>query len=133
MDRVAIERLIRAAYTTRARGDVQAIKALFTHHPRLELAGSPEASPAAGHAEGGPGFEAMLTSMVDTWEWQEHTVLAILIDGNRAAAHWRARLRHTGKDETVETEAVDLFLIEDGKIASLVEFCDTALAAKLMA
>ena len=133
MDRAAIERLVKEAYATRVRGDIAAIKQVFAEHPRFEMAGSPEASPACFCVEGKEGFDATLRAMVEVWEWQDYELKAILIDGNRAAVHWRARMRHTGKDETVETEAVDLLTIENGRVAAFHEFCDTALAAKLMA
>lgn len=132
MDRAAIERLIEEAYATRTRGDLAAIRRLFVDRPRFEVAGSPEACVAACCVEGREGFEATLEAMVATWQWLGHTVQAMLVDGDRAAVHWRARLRHVGSGEVVETEAVDLFTFADGKIATFTEFCDTALANRIL-
>ena len=46
--------------------------------------------------------------------------------------HWRGKIRSTLTGEVVDTELVDLFELQDGRISSFVEFCDTALAARLM-
>jgi len=56
----------------------------------------------------------------------------ILVEGDKAVVHWRGKIRSTVTGEIVDTELVDLFEFKDGRISSFVEFCDTALAARLM-
>jgi ketosteroid isomerase-like protein len=56
----------------------------------------------------------------------------MLIDGNAAAVHWRAKFRSNINGQTVETDLFDLVELEDGRVTSFLEFCDTALAARLM-
>ena len=41
-------------------------------------------------------------------------------------------MRSTVTGQTVETDLFDLIEMEDGRIKSLVEFCDTAVAARMM-
>jgi ketosteroid isomerase-like protein len=41
-------------------------------------------------------------------------------------------MRSSVTGQTVETDLFDLIEMEDGRIASFLEFCDTALAARLM-
>lgn len=132
MDRDAIQRLIEANYAARARGDFEATRRCFSEHPRFEVAGSPQASAVTCRVEGQAPFESVLRAMMSAWEWRDHTLVSTLIDGNRAAVRWRARLRHAPTGQTVETEAVDLLTVENGRIASFVEFCDTALAQRIM-
>ena len=57
----------------------------------------------------------------------------MIIDGSNAAVHWRGRIRSRLTGDEVVTELVDVIAIENGRIRSLTEFADTALAAKLMA
>jgi ketosteroid isomerase-like protein len=74
----------------------------------------------------------MLAGMMKTFEVLDHQIVSMLIDGSKAAVQWRARLRSTITGETVETDLFDLIEMEDGRIRSFFEFCDTALAARMM-
>lgn len=56
----------------------------------------------------------------------------MLIDGSKAAVQWHARIRSTVTGETVDTDLFDLLEMDDGRISSFLEFCDTALAARMM-
>ena len=61
----------------------------------------------------------------------DRKVTSFLIDGDRVAVHSTITVRFIPKDITVTTEVVDLFRIENGKIAELVEFGDTALLKQI--
>jgi ketosteroid isomerase-like protein len=60
--------------------------------------------------------------MIKTFKLSEHTILAMLIDGAKAAVHWRAKIHSRITGTTVLTELVDLIEIRNGRIASYVEF-----------
>ena len=62
----------------------------------------------------------------------EHQIVSMLIDGSKAAVQWRAKMRSAITGETVETDLCDLIEMEDGRVKSFFEFCDTALAARMM-
>jgi ketosteroid isomerase-like protein len=47
--------------------------------------------------------------------------------------HTRVRVRAAATGEEVTTDMVDLVTFREGKIASFLEFVDTALAAKMTA
>ncbi len=131
-DRADIERIIQAAYAARKSGDLGAIGRLFARDARFQLAGSPAASPVAAIAEGVKSLQSVLKEMITVFEWVDQEILSLVVEGGKAAVHWRGTIRSTATGETVRTELVDLFEIEEGRISSLVEFCDTALAARLM-
>jgi ketosteroid isomerase-like protein len=132
MTKQEIETLLRAAYDARRRGDVAGILELFTDDVEFAMAGAREASPVALRCTDGQAFRAALTGLVQTFEWLDQAILAMVIEGDRAAVHWRGKIRSAATGEVAETELVDLVTVRDGKIASFLEFCDTALAAKLM-
>jgi ketosteroid isomerase-like protein len=132
-ERGEFERILRAAYAARKRGDVDAILQIFAEDARFELAGAYTASPIAVRTTGARDLRSVLTVLIGTFEWLDQDIKAIVIEGNRAAVHWRGRIRSTLTGETVETELVDLVELRGGRIASFIEFCDTALAARLMA
>jgi ketosteroid isomerase-like protein len=131
-DRSQIERLLKEAYAARKRGDVDAVCACFTDSPTFTMAGAQQASPIALRATDRDAFRAIIAGLIQTFEWLDHEILSMIIDGQKAAVHWRGRLRSTVTRDEVVTELVDLVTVEDGRIASLTEFCDTALAARMM-
>ena len=133
MDRSQMEKLLTDAYAARRRGDIDGICACFAENPAFSLAGAREASPVAVQCTDGTTFRALLSGLVNTFEWLDQQILSMIIDGPKAAVHWRGRIRSRVTGEEVVTEVVDMVTISGGKIQSLVEFCDTALAARMMA
>ena len=132
-DRGQVERLLKDAYAARKRGDVDALCNYFSANPAFAMAGARETSPIAVQCTDRDTFRSLLTGLINTFEWLDQQILSMIIDGSKAAVHWRGRIRSTLSGEEVVTELVDVITIADGKIQSLTEFCDTALAAKLMA
>jgi ketosteroid isomerase-like protein len=131
-DRAEIERIIRAAYAARKIGDLDALGKTFAKDARFRLAGSSDVSPVAVKAEGVKNLQAVLKELITVFEWVDQEILSMVVEGNKAAVHWRGTIRSTATGETVRTELFDLFEIDAGRISSFVEFCDTALAARLM-
>jgi ketosteroid isomerase-like protein len=132
MERTAIERTIKDAYAARKRGDVDSIVKMFTDDAHFQLAGAYVTSPVAVETMSSGDLKAALTALVATFEWLEQDIQSILVEGDKAAVHWRGKIRSTVTGEIVDTDLVDLFELKDGRISSFVEFCDTALAARLM-
>ena len=126
-----IERTLRDAYAARQRGDLDALGQIFTPHARFQMAGS-NASPVAARADGADQYRPLLAGMIKTFELLDYTIVRMLIDGDTAAVQWHAKMRSSVTGQTVETDLFDLIEMEDGQIASFLEFCDTALAARLM-
>ena len=131
-ERFEIERVLEEAYAARKRGDVDGILRLFSADVHFQLAGSISASPIPLRTAGAAQFRTVLDRLVRTFEWVDQQILCMLIDGSRAAVHWRGKIRSTATGETVDTELVDIVEFKDGRIVSFVEFCDTALATRLM-
>jgi ketosteroid isomerase-like protein len=132
-DRAEIEQLVRNAYAARVRSDVDAILTLFDDNPHFELVGAQAASPVAMRVRGVSDFRARLTDLVRTFRFGSHEIITLVIEGGNVAVRGRAEITSTITDETVSTELADFIVVKDGRIASFVQFCDTALAAKLMA
>jgi ketosteroid isomerase-like protein len=96
------------------------------------MAGARETSPVAVRATDNISFRQVINGLIETFEWLDQEILAMIIDGARAAVHWRGRIRSKVTGEEVVTELVDLLTVAGGKIQTFVEFCDTALAARMM-
>jgi len=130
-ERAQMEKTLREAYAARKRGDLDALGRIFAPHARFQMAGS-NASPIASKVVGAEQYRPLLASMIKTFEILDYTIVAMLIDGPAAAVQWHAKIRSSVTGQTVETDLFDLIEMEDGRIASFLEFCDTALAARLM-
>ena len=109
----------------------KALGAAFAPHARFQMAGS-NVSPIAQKVVGADQYRPLLAGMIKTFELLDYTIVRMLIDGNMAAVQWHAKMRSSITGQTVETDLFDLIEMEDGRIASFLEFCDTALAARLM-
>ena len=130
-ERGQIETLLNAVYAARARSDVAAIVELATPDIHFEIAGSAKTL-VATQADGKERFGAALDELVKTFELIDYEIQNMTIDGSNVTVHWRPTFRSTVTGETAETEIVDVIRMEDARIASIVEFCDTALAARMM-
>ena len=130
-ERAQMEKTLREAYAARKRGDLDALAGIFAPHARFQMAGS-NASPIARKVVGAAEFRPLLAGMIQTFEILDYTIVSMLIDGQAAAVQWHAKMRSSVTGQTVETDLFDLIEMEDGRIASFLEFCDTALAARLM-
>jgi ketosteroid isomerase-like protein len=130
-DRAQMEKTLREAYAARKRGDLDTLGRIFAPHARFQMAGS-NASPIASKVVGAAEYRPLLAGMIRTFEILDYTIVSMLIDGSAAAVQWHAKMRSSITGQTVETDLFDLIEIEDGQIASFLEFCDTALAARMM-
>lgn len=131
-NRQDIERLLRDAYDARLRGDIEAMLRVFSDDVRFQVAGAEKASAVATEVSGREQFRSLLVQLVRTFELLEHKILTMTVDGDSATVHWRAKFRSSVTQEVVETELVDVIKLHDGRITSFIEFCDTALASRLM-
>jgi ketosteroid isomerase-like protein len=122
-ERLEIERLLLELYAARVRGDLAAVCATFTDDANFQVAGaSSNASPIAMRAVGVKEFRPLLAIMIKSFKLSEQTILAMLIDGARAAVHWRAKIHSRISGTTILTELVDVVEIRDGRIGSYTEF-----------
>jgi ketosteroid isomerase-like protein len=122
-ERVEIERLLLELYAARVRGDLAGVCATFTKDAHFQVAGaSSNATPIAMKAVGVNEFRPLLAIMIKSFKLSEQSILAMLIDGARAAVHWRAKIHSRITGTTVLTELVDVVEVKDGRIASYTEF-----------
>jgi len=94
----------------------------FADEGTFRIAGSSDGKPIAINATGLPEFRPWLAMMVKAFRLSSYELLSLVIDGNKAAAHWRVRIHSRITGVSVQTELVDLVEIHDGRIASYTEF-----------
>lgn len=128
MDRGAFETFLTRFYAARVEGDMQALGEAFAENASFQIAGSPEYSMLAATAEGHEAVMGLLQTIADSFELSEFTCLDMIIEGNKAAIRWRACVINVTSGDSFTTELADFIEVEDGKIISVSEFLDTALA-----
>jgi ketosteroid isomerase-like protein len=132
-DRDAIEKLIKGAYAARVGKDVDAAMKFFAPDATFQFAGAAAASPAAVRVQGATDLRATFTALIAAFDILELTLLTSVIEGDKAAMHWRVKVKYNPTGDVHETELFDLWTIVGGRATSFVQFADTALVAKLMA
>jgi len=121
-DRLEVERLLRELYAARLGGDLEALCRTFAKDSRLEIAGTSYSTPMAIRAAGLGEIRSWLALLVKTFQLSDQEILSMIIDGEAAAVHWRARIRSKITGTTVLTELVDVVRVREGRIASYTEF-----------
>ena len=122
-ERADIEAIIRGLHAARVRGDLAAMCALFAVDGDFEIAGSGADKPVAISAAGIAAFRPWLSMMSKVFRLTNYELLSVLVDDDRAAAHWRVDILSKVTGVTVKTELIDLMEIRDQQIHSYREFC----------
>jgi ketosteroid isomerase-like protein len=121
-DRLSIDRLLHHLYAARARGDLEAVCGAFSHDAEFRIAGASYASPVKIAAFGMEELRPWLALLVKSFKLSDYKILSLIIEGPKAAVHWRAVIhsRITGISATTELCAFVQF--RDNRIVSYIEF-----------
>jgi ketosteroid isomerase-like protein len=122
MNRLEIDCLLRELYAGRVRGDLGAVCRIFADDAKFRIAGPSFATRISVSSVGIEQLRPLLAVMLKTFKLSEHTILSMIIDGTKAAVHWRANVHSRITGERVVTEHIDIVEIRDGRIASYIEF-----------
>ncbi len=121
-DRETTKRLLHDLYTARVEGQLDSLCGLFAADARFRIAGTSDGKPIAVAATGTGEIRPWLSILLKTFRIANHEILSSLIDGERAAVHWRADIHSKVTGAVVRTELVDLVELREGRIASYREF-----------
>jgi len=121
--RSAIDGLLRELYAARTRGDLQGVCALFSPDARFEIAAAAsQGNPIAVTSHGAGEFRPLLTLLMRTFRITDQVILAMLIDGSKAAVHWQANVYSRITGAIVSTEFMAMVEVQSGAISSYIEF-----------
>jgi ketosteroid isomerase-like protein len=124
------ELLLRTFRQERATQGSAALDAFCTADVELHLIGDPAAVPFARSHYGLETARALVDQIDMEFECLSLEIRKILIDGDRAALHWGADVRHRGTSASGHVESFDHIVLRDGRIAAITEFFDTAETAR---
>ena len=120
-ERADFEKLLAELYAARAAGALERLCALFAADAVFKISGSSDGKPIALAARGSEELRSWLTVLVKTFRITRHEIVSMVIDGPRAAVHWRASIHSRITGASVPTELVDLVEMRSGRIGSYVE------------
>jgi ketosteroid isomerase-like protein len=121
-DRGQVEELLRSLHAARLEGNLERLCRLFSSDARLRIAGSSDGKPIAIAASGSREIRSWLSILVKTFRLSGYELHSLVIDGSRAAAHWRVDIHSKITGALVPTELVDLIEVQAGHIATYLEF-----------
>jgi ketosteroid isomerase-like protein len=121
-DREQIDGLLRGLYAARLRGDLDAMCKAFTDDAVFQIAGAGQVSPVSSRAVGVGEFRPLLAVMNKTFKLRDQVILDMLIDGMKAAVHWRAGVHSRITGTIALTEFVALVETRNARIISYLEF-----------
>jgi ketosteroid isomerase-like protein len=121
-DRPRLEQCLRELYEVRMNGTVAQLCGLFASDVHFRIAGTSDGKPIAIGAQGMDAVRPWLSMLVKTFRLHDHEVRSLLVDGERAAVHWSARVHSRITGSQAKTEFVDLVEFRETQIVSYVEF-----------
>jgi ketosteroid isomerase-like protein len=130
VDRPEIERLLHGLYAARQRGDLNAVCGSFSDSATFQIAGAGNVSPIGVKSIGIDQFRPLLGLMIRSFKLSDLIILSMIVDGMKAAVHWRVKVQSKITGTVVLTELVDLVEVNDRYITSYIEFfvpCSSSL------
>jgi ketosteroid isomerase-like protein len=121
-DRAGLEQRLRQLYQVRINGSLDELCSLFASDVDFRIAGTSDGKPIAIGARGMDAVRPWLSMLVKTFRLADHEVLSLMVDGERAAVHWSARVHSRITGTQAKTEFIDLVTFRDARIAAYAEF-----------
>lgn len=132
MQRSEKERVLRQLYDARVRKDFDAVARFFARDMYYHLMGSPDGRGQVIQAAGIDEFRPLTEEFMKTFVMSDLSIRNIVIEGETAVVHWQVRMQSGSTGDAAVTDLCDIIEFKDDLIVSFVEFCDTALAGRLM-
>ena len=85
----------------------------------------------AGRLRGAGELRPQLEKLFAAFKFNSYDVVTLVVEGSNAAVRAKANITSAITGATVDMEFADFFAFEDERVASFIQFCDTALAGKL--
>ena len=114
--------MLRDLYAARIAGDLEGVCRLFSADARFEIASANNGNPIAVSSTAPGEFRPLLKLLIRTFRISDQVILSMIIDGLKAAVHWRANVFSRITGSTVTTEFIDIVDVSDGRISSYLEF-----------
>ena len=119
--------VIKRAYAARGEGDAKGLVATFHPEGLFHLVGDNSALHLTGSVQGHEPLLGAFGQFIEHFAFEKREILSELVEGNSAAIRSRLVVKYRPSGTIFNTEVLDLFKFQDGKIIELIEYADTAL------
>lgn len=125
--------VIRKIYENHARGDFDAVMDDCTDDVCFIFpVADPQLVRYSGAAVGKDGFRQRTQHLHEDFEYLDFKVLEMVAEGDRVAARMEIHMRRRTTGTEFVMNAADFWTVKDGKAVELIEYYDTALAARVL-
>jgi ketosteroid isomerase-like protein len=120
------EHYLRDYWADRLKRGSLAIDACFTDDCEMHFVGDPSTISFARLHQGIEATRALIDATDTEFEILAFRIQHLLIDGDKAALHWTASVRHRGTSARGKMESFDAITFRNDRIFSVTKFFDTA-------
>jgi ketosteroid isomerase-like protein len=75
---------------------------------------------------GKPAVRRLMTDFIDAYRMSDWQEVSFIVEGDRAALHWRATVTFTENGRSHRFDVFDFLTFKDGKIVDFKQSTDTA-------
>lgn len=126
MDTPEAKTFLRDFYEKRKLNDPAAVSHFFVEGASYSIAGHAREDSIASEVSGAVAFKETLSRLLREWNWIEVDFKAVLAEGDVVIARYFLTVEHVPTGTTLTTDIVDFIEMQDGKIANMRQFVDTA-------
>jgi ketosteroid isomerase-like protein len=121
-ERELIAARINELHAARVKGDLAGMCRTFAEDSTFQIAGASDGKPIAINAKSLREFKPWLAMMIRAFRLSDYELRALIVEGPRAAAHWRVHIHSKITGTSTPTELVDLVEVRGDRIVSYTEF-----------
>lgn len=126
--RAHMEKTIRSLYAARIGGDLDGTMKDLAEDAVFSFNGRGTGVQAMSQdCCGKPAVREVVEQLILNWRFDDWKETALLVDGDRLALHWTARVTFVPTNKSATMEVVDLITFRDDKIVSFRQSTDTAM------
>jgi ketosteroid isomerase-like protein len=132
-DSETIRKIVRSTYEARSRGDLDGTMASFADDAVFGFNGQGTGLPSmATEARGKPAVRRLIQEFIDSFRFSDWQEVSFVVEGNKAALHWRANVTFTPNGRSEHFEVFDFLTFRDGKIVDFRQGTDTAKVRSML-
>jgi ketosteroid isomerase-like protein len=129
-----LKEIIRSTYAARVGGDIDGTMAAFADHVTFEFNGGRTGLPGmTGPIKGKPSVRNAIQNLIDNFLFSDWKEVSSIVDGDKAALHWRVRVTFVPNGRSDTFDVIDLITFRGGKIVDFRQSTDTAKIKSMVA
>jgi ketosteroid isomerase-like protein len=127
-----MEQTVRSLYAARVRGDLDGTVRDLADDAVFSLNGRGTGVPAMSQdCCGKPAIREAVGQLIAAWRFDDWKETSLLVDGDKMALHWTARITFVPTGKSASMDVVDVISFRDGKIVEFRQSTDTAMVMSL--